>query len=723
MTVVDGKLDVPLPRQEVSKVRATIAPQDVRTYTSSGQLYGEIEWSYDDPDGIVTSTDVRTAKGDNLSGGFSTPSDSSDPYSETVEIEDKHNSFIEVRLVTEAGFENVRQVWSFDADEQPEGSVELRWEYDSGLGGIKGVIIATGDDDVASWQFTINDGSNSDTQNVDGQSVTQQLNTTFSLDPGQSVSISADAYAKTGQSGTVSSILNSETFTVMADIDAVADGDGVVIEGKHILLDGATTVDGGLDLFQTAYHHPALKQAIQDGKLIERISFTHPNDASGTELTGPLNGRRYKFQDGATMVSGNGPYDVACKIDQSAGTDPRVAVEFELSQTDPNVAVGGWVKVPEGETGGVIASLDASEYYRMFVDSNGILKVALDNASTLDTGRALNDGRWHHVQFASRDKGGATRFLVYTDGSIYVNRTITGDFGTGATRYLMLGRGSEASSYDGSISGGGQITFYLQDWYCFKGGNWNNDLAVPMAGNPDAFSPIGRVHGDLLVEDTIRSEVLDVEQIFATNLQFTGELQQVQNGDLLFAITGGSDRRVLIRDDNGNTTALLTKQGNLEINQISGYEAMTSSADTGSGWPGDVEDWLVVQTANGGRVVPAVLPPDSTDPKAPTNLSAYNDPDSNSIDIDWSQVTEDVRGNSETIDHYNVYRDTSSHGNDLSQYSKIGSVEAGTTKYDDFAVEDDTTYYYRVSAVDDAGNESDGSNEAQVTTEFDAQFK
>ena len=720
----NGSLDVPLHREEVPEARASITVEDIQTFRSSGDLFGEVEWTYDDPDGIVNDTDVRVAVGENLRGGFRTPDDDTSPFSETVTIGDKHTSYIEVRLVTDSGYDNVRQVFPFDADTYPEGSVELRWEYDSSLGGIKGVIVTTGDDDVESWKFTISDGSNQDTQYVDGQSVTEQLNKSYGLDPGQTVSINADAYARQNQNGLVTSILNSETFVVMADIDAVADGDGVVIEGKHILLDGSVSVDGGLDLFQTAYQHPALKQAIQDGKLIERVSFTHPNDASGTELTGPLNGRRYKFQDGATMVSGNGPYDVACKIDQSAGSEPRVAVEFSVSSADPDVAVGGWFKVPEGNTGGVLFSMDASEYFRVIVGSGGNLQVS-DNlaSSAFDTGRRIDDGRWHHVQIAYRKQGSTTRILVYVDGSIYIGEEVSGSLGSGNTRYLMVGVGSEATSYDGSTGGGGQITFYCQDLFCFKGGGWDNDLAVPMAANPDAFSPIGRVHGDLLVEDTIRSEVLDVEQIFATNLQFTGELQQVQSGDLLFAITGGSDRRVLIRDDNGNTTGLLTKQGNLEINQISGYDAMTGSANTGSGWPGDVEDWLVVQTANGGRVVPAVLPPDTIDPKAPTNLSAYNDPDSNSVEVDWSQVTEDVNGNSETIDHYNVYRDTSSHGNDLSQYAKIGSVEAGTTKYDDFAVEDNTTYYYRVSAIDDAGNEGDGSNEAQVTTEFDAQFE
>jgi hypothetical protein len=510
----DGSLDVPLPREEVPETRPSITVEDIRTFRSGGDLFGEVEWTYDDPDGIVYYTEVRVAVGENLSGTSQPPSDDTSPFSETVEIEDKHTSYIEVQLKTYGGYDNVRQVFPFDADTRPEGSVEIRWEYDAGLGGIKGVIVTTGDDDVGSWKFTISDGSNQDTQYVDGQSVTEQLNKSFGLDPGQTVSISADAYSKTGQSGTVNSILKSETFVVMADIDAVADGDGVVIEGKHILLDGATTIDGGLDLFQTGYHHPALKQAIQDGKLIERISFTHPNDVSGTELTGPLNGRRYKFQDGAMMVAGEGPYDVACKIDQSAGSEPRVAVEFSVSSVDPDVAVGGWFKVEEGNTGGVLFSMDASEYFRVYVAPDGNLKVN-DNlgSSDFDTGTPIDDGRWHHIQIAYV-KQGSTRILVYIDGSIYVNEDVSGSLGSGNARYLMVGRGSEATAYDGPTGGGGQITFYCQDLFCYKGGNWDNDYAVPMAANPDQFAPIGRVHGDLLVEDTVRAEVVDAEQLF-----------------------------------------------------------------------------------------------------------------------------------------------------------------------------------------------------------------
>jgi hypothetical protein len=511
----DGSLDVPLPREEVPETRPSITVEDIRTFRSGGDLFGEVEWTYDDPDGIVYYTEVRVAVGENLSGTSQPPSDDTSPFSETVEIEDKHTSYIEVQLKTYGGYDNVRQVFPFDADTRPEGSVELRWEYDAGLGGIKGVIVTTGDDDVGSWKFTISDGSNQDTQYVDGQSVTEQLNKSFGLDPGQTVSISADAYSKTGQSGTVNSILRSETFVVMADIDAVADGDGVVIEGKHILLDGATTIDGGLDLFQTGYHHPALKQAIQDGKLIERISFTHPNDVSGTELTGPLNGRRYKFQDGATMVAGEGPYDVACKIDQSAGSEPRVAVEFSVSSVDPDVAVGGWFKVPEGNTDGVLYSMDASEYFRVYVATDGNLKVN-DNLGSgdIDTGRRIDDGRWHHIQIAYLKQGSTTRTLVYIDGTIYVNEDVSGSLGSGNTRYLMVGVGSEATAYDGSTGGGQQITFYCQDLFCYKGGSWDNDYAVPMAANPDQFAPIGRVHGDLLVEDTVRAEVVDAEQLF-----------------------------------------------------------------------------------------------------------------------------------------------------------------------------------------------------------------
>jgi hypothetical protein len=78
------------------------------------------------------------------------------------------------------------------------------------------------------------------------------------------------------------------------------------------------------------------------------------------------------------------------------------------------------------------------------------------------------------------------------------------------------------------------------------------------------------------------------------------------------------------------------------------------------------------------------------------------------LNLSWDAV--------EDAHHYNVYRSTSSHADapDLSSYELIASPTTNT--YSDTGLMPSTTYYYRVTAVDKAGNEGNPSNEASGTT-------
>ncbi|MBA7593973.1 hypothetical protein ES703_00909 [subsurface metagenome] len=97
---------------------------------------------------------------------------------------------------------------------------------------------------------------------------------------------------------------------------------------------------------------------------------------------------------------------------------------------------------------------------------------------------------------------------------------------------------------------------------------------------------------------------------------------------------------------------------------------------------------------------------DTTPPAAPTGLTATAVSHSR-IDLDWNNNTE------EDLDHYNVYRSTTSGFNcDNSTFLD----EATVSDYPDTSVDDNTTYYYKVTAVDTSNNESDPSNEANATT-------
>jgi len=95
--------------------------------------------------------------------------------------------------------------------------------------------------------------------------------------------------------------------------------------------------------------------------------------------------------------------------------------------------------------------------------------------------------------------------------------------------------------------------------------------------------------------------------------------------------------------------------------------------------------------------------PDLTPPSAPTGLSAS--PGNSQVSLDWNDNTEgDLAG-------YNVYRSTTAGGG----YVKLNGALVTTSDYLDTAVINGITYYYVVTAVDEAQNESSYSGEVSAT--------
>ena len=98
---------------------------------------------------------------------------------------------------------------------------------------------------------------------------------------------------------------------------------------------------------------------------------------------------------------------------------------------------------------------------------------------------------------------------------------------------------------------------------------------------------------------------------------------------------------------------------------------------------------------------------DSTPPDPPSGLSA--DSEDSAIVLDWQSVQ------SGDLDGYNVYRSTSSIASTEGRSPVNGEDLASGTNYTDDTVQNGTTYYYVVTALDDAGNESEPSGETQKT--------
>jgi len=94
---------------------------------------------------------------------------------------------------------------------------------------------------------------------------------------------------------------------------------------------------------------------------------------------------------------------------------------------------------------------------------------------------------------------------------------------------------------------------------------------------------------------------------------------------------------------------------------------------------------------------------DNTPPAQVTGL-AITTVSSSQLDLSWDANTET------DLDHYNVYRSTTSGG----PYDLVAS--STTNSYSNTGLAASTTYYYTVSAVDTAGNEGAPSAEASGTT-------
>ena len=93
---------------------------------------------------------------------------------------------------------------------------------------------------------------------------------------------------------------------------------------------------------------------------------------------------------------------------------------------------------------------------------------------------------------------------------------------------------------------------------------------------------------------------------------------------------------------------------------------------------------------------------DTVAPAAPQNLTASAGHEV--VQLNWTANTEN------DVLRYRIFRNTS-----LPAAIKIDSVAVGTTSYTDQAVINGTTYYYRLTAIDQVLNESDFSVEVNIT--------
>ncbi len=108
----------------------------------------------------------------------------------------------------------------------------------------------------------------------------------------------------------------------------------------------------------------------------------------------------------------------------------------------------------------------------------------------------------------------------------------------------------------------------------------------------------------------------------------------------------------------------------------------------------------------------ATVQTDTRAPAAPTFLVGEpNNGDPERLSLNWRPPASDSNGSTLTgVSLYRIYRSTTSDGD----FQEIST--ASTTAYDDTLLDQRTTYYYQVEALDDDGNVSPRSSTAAATT-------
>jgi chitodextrinase len=172
--------------------------------------------------------------------------------------------------------------------------------------------------------------------------------------------------------------------------------------------------------------------------------------------------------------------------------------------------------------------------------------------------------------------------------------------------------------------------------------------------------------------------------------------------------TGSSATEINLTWDNPQVNVGVTGYKIFRNNQQIGTSTTNSFSDTGL-LPQTSYSYKISAYNSTGQestqtsAVSVLTLADTTKPSAPSSLTSSNIT-MNTISLSWNASTDDVE-----VTGYNVYR------ND----AKIGS--SATTSFEDIDLSPETTYNYKVSAYDAAGNESDFSATISPNTAADTE--
>jgi len=135
--------------------------------------------------------------------------------------------------------------------------------------------------------------------------------------------------------------------------------------------------------------------------------------------------------------------------------------------------------------------------------------------------------------------GSNTVVKLFINGELQESTSTFGDYGDPG-RYLMIGVGSEANVYDGAIGPEDYLQFYAQDIVAGSGYKTTSpEVPYALHSNSEGFAPVGEVHGDLLVDGTIKARQVDANKLLAKQfiVQSGGSIEN-SGGDFEISIDG-----------------------------------------------------------------------------------------------------------------------------------------------------------------------------------------
>jgi len=231
-----------------------------------------------------------------------------------------------------------------------------------------------------------------------------------------------------------------------------------------------------------------------------------------------------------------------------------------------------------------------------------------------------------------------------------------------------------------------------------KGGTTSTlgDLGVDFKATDSGGNQITRFSSSIdIAVKYDKSEVesfLDDGLITVNNLN--APLGYVDNGSL--KVLEGSSIQVRVQEDTGDSYSTLT-DGITDF--IDNYATYSGYNDYEISYKGKTDHFTVFAPVVSGTG-------DATAPSAPSTLTATAG--SSQVVLNWADNSED------DLLEYEIYRSTSSTVT-ISDANQINLTSVTSSAYTDSTVSNGTRYYYKVTAVDTAGNESSGSSTVNAT--------